>query len=194
MSDAGATCLSDTISVLFEAIVRECRRLSCLFNILGSTEVQTAIRLLFANDISSRALHAACTALSHLVYKRSSAPLASSRSSQCGLVFPVGHIHHLLLRSLPAVRVDATAAICIAAVLDFICSEVLRHACDACLQNAASVAPSGSRATGRDTTILLCVPHVQKALDCNEPLLGLAKVMQESPLNSVRHFASEQVI
>lgn len=148
----------------------------------GSPEVRTAIRLLFVGDTCSRALKAACAALTRLLHKHPSSPPTGSRSWQCGLLFPVGRIHRCLMEHLAACRVDVAAAVSVAAVLEFLCTELLRHACDASLRDVAATdtCASPSRSPMREkmqarAPVTLGQVHVDRAYACDESLFPVSR-------------------
>ncbi|XP_054650293.1 late histone H2A.2.2-like [Dunckerocampus dactyliophorus] len=60
---------------------------------------------------------------------------AVSRSTRAGLTFPVGRIHRLLRRGNYAERVGNGAAVYFAAVLEYLCAEVLELAGNASRDN-----------------------------------------------------------
>ena len=60
---------------------------------------------------------------------------SKSRSSRAGLQFPVGRIHRLLRKGNYAERVGAGAPVCLAAVLEYLCAELLELAGNAARDN-----------------------------------------------------------
>lgn len=60
---------------------------------------------------------------------------AVSRSSRAGITFPVGRIHRLLKRGSYAARIGNGAAVYLAAVLEYLCAEILELAGNACRDN-----------------------------------------------------------
>ncbi|KAM6987892.1 H2A histone family member 1a like [Tautogolabrus adspersus] len=58
-----------------------------------------------------------------------------SRSSRAGVSFPVGRIHRLLKKGHYAERVGNGAAVYLAAVLEYLCAEILELAGNACRDN-----------------------------------------------------------
>ena len=60
----------------------------------------------------------------------------SSRSSKAGLQFPVGRIHRYLKGSAP--RIGAGAPVYLAAVLEYLCAEILELADNAARDNKKS--------------------------------------------------------
>ncbi|XP_071379947.1 histone H2A-like [Centroberyx affinis] len=58
-----------------------------------------------------------------------------TRSSRAGLTFPVGRIHRLLKRGNFAQRVGTGASIYLAAILEYLCAEILELAGNACRDN-----------------------------------------------------------
>uniref|UniRef100_A0A3Q3BFA3 Histone H2A n=1 Tax=Kryptolebias marmoratus TaxID=37003 RepID=A0A3Q3BFA3_KRYMA len=60
---------------------------------------------------------------------------AMSRSSRAGLTFPVSRIHRLLKRGQYAERTGPGAAVYLAAVLEYLCAELLELAGKACQEN-----------------------------------------------------------
>ena len=67
---------------------------------------------------------------------------SKSRSSKAGLQFPVGRIHRYLKGSAP--RIGAGAPVYLAAVLEYLCAEILELAGNAA---ATTRSPASSRAT-----------------------------------------------
>ncbi|NWS36930.1 H2AX protein, partial [Polioptila caerulea] len=62
-------------------------------------------------------------------------PQARSRSSRAGLHFPVGRLHRLLRHGHYAPHVAPTAAVFLAAVLEYLTAELLEMAGDAASDN-----------------------------------------------------------
>ena len=60
---------------------------------------------------------------------------AVSRSARAGLSFPVGRIHRLLRKGNYAQRVGAGSSVYLAAVLEYLCAEILELAGNACRDN-----------------------------------------------------------
>ncbi|CAL8354080.1 unnamed protein product [Gadus morhua 'NCC'] len=60
---------------------------------------------------------------------------AVSRSARAGLSFPVGRIHRLLRKGNYAKRVGAGSSVYLAAVLEYLCAEILELAGNACRDN-----------------------------------------------------------
>ncbi|XP_077094234.1 histone H2A-like [Siphateles boraxobius] len=67
---------------------------------------------------------------------------AVSRSSRAGLQFPVGRIARLLRKGNYASRIGSGASVYLAAVIEYLCAEVLELAGNACRDNKkARIAP-----------------------------------------------------
>ncbi|KAM3836164.1 histone H2A-like [Diretmus argenteus] len=62
-------------------------------------------------------------------------PVSRSRSSRAGITFPVGRVHRLLKKGNYAQRVGSGAAIYLAAILEYLCAEILELAGTACRDN-----------------------------------------------------------
>ena len=60
---------------------------------------------------------------------------AKSKSSQAGLQFPVGHIHRLLRKGNYTQRVGAGAPVYLAAVMEYLATEILELASSAARDN-----------------------------------------------------------
>ncbi|XP_071763372.1 histone H2A-like [Centroberyx gerrardi] len=60
---------------------------------------------------------------------------STTRSSRAGLTFPVGRIHRLLKKGNFAQRVGTGASIYLAAILEYLCAEILELAGNACRDN-----------------------------------------------------------
>ncbi|KAK7945464.1 hypothetical protein WMY93_001192 [Mugilogobius chulae] len=67
---------------------------------------------------------------------------AMSKSTRAGLSFPVGRLHRLLRKGNFAERIGAGAAVYLAAVLEYLCAEILELAGNASRDNKKSrIAP-----------------------------------------------------
>lgn len=103
---------------------------------------------------------------------------SKSRSSKAGLQFPVGRIHRYLKGSAP--RIGAGAPVYLAAVLEYLCAEILELA-----GNAA-----------RDNKKSRIIPrHVQLAIRNDEELNKVRnfrrlRPLSEAPFLSIRHPSS----
>ena len=86
-----------------------------------------------------------------------------SRSRRAGLVFPVGRLHRSLRHVTPFRIVSEGAAVYLAAVLEYLCAEVL------ILANAIARHHRTARITPR---------HVQMAIQEDEDVRGLLDVVQ----------------
>nr|XP_033466128.1 histone H2A-beta, sperm-like [Epinephelus lanceolatus] len=64
----------------------------------------------------------------HLGYQKNSQSQAKTRSSRAGLQFPVDHVHRLLCKGNYVERVSAGAPIYLAAVLEYLTTEILELA------------------------------------------------------------------
>ncbi|XP_042342620.1 histone H2A-like [Plectropomus leopardus] len=60
---------------------------------------------------------------------------ATSRSSRAGITFPVGRVHRLLRRGNFAERIGSGSSVYLAAVLEYLCAEILELAGNACRDN-----------------------------------------------------------
>ncbi|KAF7666772.1 hypothetical protein LDENG_00090860 [Lucifuga dentata] len=60
---------------------------------------------------------------------------AISKSARAGITFPVGRIHRLLRKGNYALRVGTGASVYLAAILDYLCAEVLELAGNASRDN-----------------------------------------------------------
>ncbi|XP_033970875.1 late histone H2A.2.2-like [Trematomus bernacchii] len=67
--------------------------------------------------------------------KAVSKPKSVSRSSRAGLAFPVGRIHRLLKKGQYAKRIGNGSAVYLAAVMEYLCAEILELAGNACRDN-----------------------------------------------------------
>ncbi|XP_063763479.1 histone H2A-like [Eleginops maclovinus] len=69
-------------------------------------------------------------------------PKSVSRSTRAGLTFPVGRIHRLLKKGNYAKRLGTGSAVYLAAVMEYLCAEILELAGNACRDNKkARIAP-----------------------------------------------------
>eukprot|EP00048_Salpingoeca_helianthica_P012193 m.175941 g.175941 ORF g.175941 m.175941 type:complete len:979 (-) comp15337_c7_seq1:46-2982(-) len=177
LSDAGSHSLNTFLEDIFDVICGECRRTSALLNVCGPPEVRTALRLLLHGDLCARSIKAASSALMKLLHPpRSTLYSAGPRASQCGLVFPVGRTQHLMTAAQVSSRIDVGAAVVIAAVLEFLCGELLRYACDHALQLRAQ--SGGDRREA--TTLTLDALHIEHATT-SQPAFGVFVAAKSPP-------------
>jgi hypothetical protein len=177
LSDDGSATLDAFLQDVFEVICGECRRTSALLNVCGPPEVRTALRLLLHGDLCARSIKAASSALMKLLHPhRSTLFPAGPRASVCGLVFPVGRTQHLMSAASVAARIDVGAAVVITAVLEFLCGELLRFACDHALQLRAQA--GGDR---REASTLTLDPlHIDHATT-SQPAFGVFLAAKAPP-------------
>ncbi|XP_069562559.1 histone H2A-like [Brachyistius frenatus] len=67
--------------------------------------------------------------------RKKAATKSMSRSSRAGITFPVGRIHRLLRRGNYARRIGAGSSVYLAAVLEYLCAEILELAGNASRDN-----------------------------------------------------------
>ena len=107
-------------------IVQETKRLSNRYSRCSKQEMQTSIRLVLSVSMARTCLTLGSKALS--LYSMTGGKFARSKRSRSGLVFPVGRIFRWLVDMKVGTRVYDSAAIYLAASLEFIAEELVFRA------------------------------------------------------------------
>lgn len=116
---------------------------------VSSRDVQSAIRLVLPGELAKHAVSEGTKAVTKYVSAddeqgkgkgegkggRGDRKKATSRSAKAGLIFPVGRIHRHMKKSRVASRIGAGAPVYLAAVLEYLCAEVLELAGNAARDN-----------------------------------------------------------
>jgi len=127
--------MNSFVNDIFERIASEASRLA-KYNkrsTVSSREIQTAVRLLLPGELAKHAVSEGTKAVTK--YTSSKRDLSKTRSSRAGLQFPVGRVHRLLRKGNYAERVGAGAPVYLAAVLEYLCAEILELAGNAARDN-----------------------------------------------------------
>lgn len=91
---------------------------------LSEREVQTAVRLSFPGEIAKQAVSEATKAV--VRYNSTEASkINNTRTKRAGLVFPVGRTERLMRERRVAARIGGTAAVYLAAVLEYVAREIV---------------------------------------------------------------------
>lgn len=134
ISKKAMAIMNSFVKDTFDRICTETKRLAKKAT-LTSREVQTAVRLLLPGELAKHAVSEgtkAVTKYSQIAKDGANPPkpkkAPTSRSAKAGLQFPVGRIHRFLKIEKTKGRVGATAAVYLAAVLEYLVAEVLELA------------------------------------------------------------------
>ena len=149
-SKRSVSVLNSFIGDIFDRIATEASKLARYTKkkTLSSREVQTAVRLTLPGELAKHAVSEGTKAVtkykSSSYYPSSSTSYSkgqgkggkakaapTSRSSKAGLQFPVGRIHRYM-KARHTGRVGSTAAVYMAAVLEYLTAEILELAGNAC--------------------------------------------------------------
>ncbi|KAG5186377.1 histone-fold-containing protein [Tribonema minus] len=117
---------------VFERIASEAGRIARYTNkqTLSSHEVQTAVRLILPGELAKHSVSEGTKAITK--YTAGTTGTKGGNSVRAGLQFPVGRICSMLKKGRYAKRVSAGAAVYLAAVLEYLCAEVLELGGNAC--------------------------------------------------------------
>jgi histone H2A len=95
---------------------------------LSSREIQTAVRLLLPGDLAKHAVSEGTKAVTKYAMHEGDGK-APSRSFRAGLTFPVGRLHRMLKEGTgQGYRVGSGSPVYTAAVLEYLCAEILELA------------------------------------------------------------------
>lgn len=135
------TTMRSFVADLFERVGSEAGKLA-RYNkrvTLGSREIQAATRLILPGELAKHATSEGAKAV--MKYrgvdqtKKTTASGRQSRSARAGLVFPVSRVHRHLSENKYAQRTGQTAAVYLAAVLEYLAAEIFELAATAAANN-----------------------------------------------------------
>lgn len=138
LSGDGLVMLNNIVRILLFRSMKSVNRVmvSTGTKTISAREVQTSVKLLFSEELAKHSLSDGFKAVTkYNAVRTGESPKkgadkskATSRSSSAGLVFPVTRIENIM-RSLSNVeRVSGTAAVFMAAVLEYVTAEILEIA------------------------------------------------------------------
>jgi len=129
--------VQDFVLDLFRRIACEARHLCELNNraTLSSREIQTAVRLCLPGELARHAVSEGTKSVTKYNSTLGSGGGRGSKSTRAGLQFPVGRVHTFLKTGQYADRIGGGAAVYLAAVLEYMCAEVLELSGNAARDN-----------------------------------------------------------
>ena len=121
--------------IFAERIVNEATDLSKMNSkkTIGAREIQTAVRTCLPGELTKHAVSEGLKA--HTKYSKMMNNGPGSRSKKAGLLFPVGRIESLIRHHSGVERVSGTAAVYLAAVLEYLAAEILELSGNAARDN-----------------------------------------------------------
>lgn len=145
ISRKGMSIMNSFMNDIFERIATEAGKLVATYNkkaTLSSREIQTAVRLMLPGELAKHAVSEGTKA----VTKFSSTSgtdggeddTSTTPSAKAGLQFPIGRIGRYLRQGKYATRMGAGAPVYLAAVLEYLCAEILELAGNAARDNKKS--------------------------------------------------------
>ena len=123
--------------IFAERIVNEATDLSKMNSkkTIGAREIQTAVRTCLPGELTKHAVSEGTKAHTRYSTMMNNGNGRGSRSKKAGLVFPVGRIETLIRHHSGVERVSGTAAVYLAAVLEYLAAEILELSGNAALDN-----------------------------------------------------------
>lgn len=143
ISNKAMLIVNDHIWDILYRIASECRTLCEMQQLktLSSREIQTAVRLVLPSELAKHAISEGTKAVTKYNSSHSTGSGSSekspkmSKSFRAGLQFPVGKISTILKQGHFASRIGSGAPVYLAAVLEYLCAEVLELAGNATRDN-----------------------------------------------------------
>jgi len=151
ISNLAMAIMEDFVSDCLKRIANEAQDLSVFIKKMSITsrEIQTSIRLNLPGELAKHAVSEGTKAVTKYyatdrdfgpqptnpVVKGRMKKGSQSKSSRAGLVFPVGRIHRILKEKYHGFRIQAGAPVYLAAVLEYLCAEILELSGNAARDN-----------------------------------------------------------
>lgn len=207
ISKKAMAIMNSFVKDTFERISTETKRLAQKTSkkaTLTSREVQSAVRLLLPGELAKHAVSEGTKAVTKYsqiakddAKEKKAKKAPTSRSAKAGLQFPVGRIHRLLKNEKTKGRVGATAAVYLAAILEYLTAEVLELAGNAQKETKGG---KGGRVTPRHLQLAIrgdeeldklikgtiagggVIPHIHKSLVGKAGKLPLPPTVQLKPM------------
>ena len=145
----GMICMNQLVVDVYERILVAAKMLAnaCKRETIGAREIQTAVRLIYPGQLAKHAVSEGTKAVVNFNSDKVKMKSASeddnddhehkkkkSRTERSGLTFPVGRLHSYL-KSDAKMRIGATTAVYISAILEYIAAEILEMAGNAARDN-----------------------------------------------------------
>src|SRR4051812_46564642 len=148
ISSKAMAIMNSFVGDMFDRISKEAGRLSKTnkHKTMTSRDVQSATRVLLGLELAKHAVSEGTKAVTKYNATQASggvkltkgAKKGLSRSSRAGLAFPVGRIHSRLRDGTYTDRIGSGAPVYLAAVLEYLCAEILELASKAARDNKAA--------------------------------------------------------
>lgn len=126
-------------------------------------------------------------AVSQALFDRRNPHAQMSRSFRAGLVFPVGRFYRLLKEGKYAARVGAGAPVYVAAVLEYLCAEILELSGNAAYDNNCVYVAHVSLVRLSDRSRRIVPRHLQLAIRSDEELTKLLMEVSIAPSGVITH-------
>jgi len=129
LSNKAMTIMNDFTSDMFKRICEEAQILVEMVHkrSISSREVQTAVRLVLPGELAKHAVSEGTKAVTKFTSSlgTGNSGKAITASFRAGLQFPVGRIRGMMKKKCGAYRIGKGAPVYLAAVLEYLCAEIL---------------------------------------------------------------------
>eukprot|EP01111_Echinosteliopsis_oligospora_P013553 TRINITY_DN4888_c0_g1_i1.p1 TRINITY_DN4888_c0_g1~~TRINITY_DN4888_c0_g1_i1.p1 ORF type:complete len:228 (-),score=35.01 TRINITY_DN4888_c0_g1_i1:109-792(-) len=128
--------IEDILGRVFQQIMEEAYKLSEINRrkTIGSREIQTSVRLVFPGELAKHGVSEGTKAVvKYLTSRRDKG--RRTKSAAAGITFSVAKIHSKMKEAIKGKRLGESAPIYLAAVLEYLCAEVLDLAGRAAAEN-----------------------------------------------------------